>query len=129
MPGNKFAKMIGRTYLYGGENYVIKDVTHVEDDLFDVRTDKRSLRLSAGELKKDFLPVHVPAKRGNALAKLLENDSDMVNLSKVLSDSIKKLEKDATFIPQAQAINETAGKLIDLKKLQLDVIKTSRDLS
>jgi hypothetical protein len=123
--------MVGRTFLYSGTEYSVMKITHVEDDLYDVQTDKRTIRLSDGELRKEFLPVHVPTKKGTngqALVKYLPDGKDMVDLSAVLNENIKKLQTDATFIDQARAINESAKTIIELKKLQLDVIRTARDL-
>lgn len=126
----RFEKMIGNTYLYRTEQYTVMNIVYVEDDLYDVETDRRTIRMNADLISKEFLPVQSPTRKKNtaALMKYLPDDQSMVNLSAVINENIKKLQTDPKFIEQARAINEQAKTLIDLKKLQLDVIKTARDL-
>lgn len=126
----RFNKMIGNTYLYRTEQYTVMNVIYIEDDLYDIETDKRTIRMNADLISKEFLPVQSSTRKKNsaALMKYLPDDKTIVDLSAVLTENIRKLQTDPKFIEQARAINEQAKTLIDLKKLQLDVIKTARDL-
>ena len=122
---NLFKGMIGGTYLYNGEQHTIQAIERFEDDLYNVITNKRSLRVSAGELRKDFKPVYVPkGKNGQALVLRVEEELKPVeSLSKVLLRNIEKIEKHAGYIPQANAINNQAKTLISIAKLKLDIVK------
>lgn len=126
-----FEKMIGKTYLYGSENHTIKQIRRFEDDLYDVQTDKRTIRVSKSDIRKDFLPVHTPKEQTLILRQTLHIENRTVgDLAAILMKNIEKVNSvgGEKHIDQAKAINEQAKVLIDLKRLQLDIIKTAQGI-
>jgi hypothetical protein len=131
MPNKIGNEMIGKTYLYNGDQHTIQRIEPYEDDLVDVYTDKRRIRISKGELKELFKPVHVPAVRNNgsdtALITLLQAENKpMDDLAATLDNVIKKIEADETYIKRAKAINETARSIINLRKAQIELFKLAK---
>lgn len=127
----KIRNMIGNSYLYRTDQYVIRDIVHVEDDLYDVLTDKRTIRVNARDLSKEFLPVQIPGNgktNSVALMKLAKEEmAPIVSLADILTANIAKIQKDPGYIKQAKAINDQAKTIISIAKLKLDVIKLARD--
>lgn len=124
-------KMIGKSYLYMGTEHEIQEVTPIEGDLFAVRTDKRTIKVSWGEIRSDFIPVTSRAlevRRQQVFAGLQVESNQMTALAATLLKKIEKTEKDPAFIDRARAINDQAKTLIDLKRLQLDILKTAIDV-
>ncbi len=122
------SEMIGRTYLYNGNQYLISDVRYAEDDLYDVFTDKRRIRVNKSDLK-NFQPVQVPSRPENNTALILalkESNKPMDDLAAKLMETIATVEKDASFIPKAAMINKTAKNLIDIRKAQIELMKLVR---
>lgn len=128
MPSLK--KMIGKTFLYMGAEYVVKEITRVEPDLYRIVTDKRILRLTYSELQKDFMPVMTAKEKatGVVLYRGLQVETNQLrDLAAVLMENIKKVQADAKFIDQAKSINQSARTLIDLKRTQIEMVKLVKD--
>lgn len=121
----KYAKMIGKTYLYKAREHTIEDIETQESGLFKVTTNRTTLKVSEAELA-DFLPVAAEMNGKDKLAiyqKLEAEAIPMSELSTVLMDNIKKLQTDPSFADQARAVNETAKTLIDIAKLKVEIMK------
>lgn len=122
--------MEGYTYLYNGEQHIIQRVEHYEDDLYDVYTDKRRIKVSRADLKKDFKRVHLPARNNghdSELAALLKEENKPINdLVKKLDALIDRIDKKEVDINTAKAINETARSIIQARKTQIDLYKLAK---
>jgi hypothetical protein len=128
MPSLK--KMIGKTFLYMGTEYVVKEIATIEPDLYRIVTDKRIIRLTWAELQKDFMPVMTAKEKttGVILYRGLQFETTQLrDLAAVLMENIKKVQADAKFIDQARSINQTAKTLIDLKRTQIEMVKLVKD--
>ncbi len=126
-----FYKMIGGTYLYKGINYIIQSIEQEERNLFKITTDKRVIRVNGEDLRREFLPVEPRPDKKNALAlyNAMEDNLPMKGLGTTLMDTIKKIQEDPKYIDQAKAINETAKNLIEMQRVQVDLVRTIKDLS
>jgi hypothetical protein len=126
-----FLKMIGHTYLYKGGNYVIQDIEEEERNLFKVTTNTRVIRVNGKDLRKEFLPVEPRPDKKNALElyNAMQDNLPMKGLGTTLMDTIKKIQEDPKYIDQARAINETAKNLIEMKRVQVELVRTIKDLS
>ncbi len=127
------SQMIGKSFMYKTLTYAIQDIECVEDDLYAVTTDKRTIRVTSAELRNDLLPINEMTKGKNgkhvqSMINALPEEKVFTDLVQTLQDNIKKIQNDPKYIPQASAINDQAKSIIDAKKLQLDVVKTARDL-
>jgi len=121
------SEMEGGAYLYNAEQHIVQSVQHYEDDLYDVYTDKRRIRVNRADLGKLFKRVHLPARTNG-------HDSELVALlkaeNKPTNDLITKLDKlidridtGEIDIKKAKAINETARSIIQARKTQIDLYK------
>lgn len=119
--------IIGRTYMYNGENHTIAKVVKVERDLLDVFTDKRRIRVTPNEMKQ-FLPVDVPANvrhRENAelLLYVKEQNKPMDSFADKLNGLMDKVEAGTIDIKKAKVMNEIARSVIHLRKGQIELLK------
>ena len=125
-----YDRMIGGTYLWNGDQHTIEDVIQTEKGYFAVKTDKRTINVSANELRKEFKPVDLPVRPVHlssaeaAVIKYAEQESQsMKSLEDTLVKQIAKLETDASYIKQAKAVNETATRIIGLQKNKIEALK------
>ena len=115
----------GKTYLYKGEQHEIQEVKFVNNDFYDVYTDKRRIRVTKKEFV-DFLPVDVPKNGSMDKAMILfaqQTNKPLESLADKLMKMIEKVEVDKNFIPQAEVINEIAKNLIALQKTRIELVK------
>jgi prophage DNA circulation protein len=122
--------MIGKTFLYMGTEYVVKEIAKVETDLYRLVTDKRIIRLTWAELQKDFLPVMTAKEKstGVVLYRGLQLETaQLKDLGNILMDNIRKVQENAAYINQAKSVNESARTLIDLKRTQIEMVKLVKD--
>lgn len=80
---------------------------------------------------KEFEPTElkVASKSGSETDTMISNASTMgQQLQSVLMDNIEKVGKSKDYIPQATAINNSINSLINLKKLELDYLRTAQKL-
>jgi hypothetical protein len=124
------SEMEGGTYLYMGEQHTVQTVRHYDDDLYDVYTDKRRIRVNKTDLSKLFKPVHLPVK-GNGqdaelIALLKQENKPMNNLITRLDGMMDEIEKGKIDLKKAEAINKTALTIVAVRKTQIDVYKLAR---
>lgn len=126
---SNFRKMMGATYLYNAREVKVQRIEHVEDDLYDVKPETgKTFRVNAATLKKEFLPVSDRKGESVALVRAMNENLPMKNLGQTLSETLDKLKSDPKYIDQARAINETAKTMIELGKLQVEIVRTARGL-
>ena len=125
-------RYVGKTWLYMGNDHKIRKIEQCADSdkLLRVTTNRTTIQLSRRELATDFLPVDGEIDsngEGLAVYRDLRKDLEPVGtLSQTLMDTIQKLQKDAKYIDQAKAINETAKNIIEIGKLHVDVLRVIR---
>jgi hypothetical protein len=129
-------KMVGKTYQYGGKIHYVIGVTPDEaNDKICIKTNLGSYDRSA-EAAPEFLNYWqeattvtvqtAPTTPENGIV-VMERENTMVDkLTDLLMDNITKVQTDATYIKQAQAINNNVNSIINLTKLKLDVMKQTR---
>lgn len=126
MHGKQFSGMIGGTYVYRNNEYTIKSIDFEEDENYKVTTlTGKVIRLSGGELLERFVPVRAGTDDSKAvvLFEKMNTDLSTKTLISTLTDTLEKLKTDPAYIPQARAINETAKTIIDLGKLQVEIVR------
>jgi hypothetical protein len=133
--------MKGKTYECDGDIYLVQDfVPNDGKGRVILHTDQRSFEIDLDVAEKflaSFKPVRVAGEvedstlqtRNQDLAKTVappvqNAETNLVDeLTAILKDNIAKVQKDAKYIPQAQAINNNVNSIINLTKLKLDVYK------
>jgi hypothetical protein len=124
------SEMEGGTYLYNAEQYTIQTVQHYEDDLYDVYTDKRRIRVNKADLGKLFKRVLLPARTNgydSELVALLKQENKPTNdLITKLDKLIDRIDKGEVDFKKAKAINETARSIIQARKTQIDLYKLAK---
>lgn len=125
----KPTNMIGHKYLYKSQERLICDLRILEDGTHVVTTDKGELRVTAKQLGNDFLPIEDESSLPALVKQFSRSDiSDIGVLSGIIMDSIRKVQKDPAYVPQAHAINEGAKVMVDIKKLVLDGVRLHREM-
>ncbi len=127
---NKFSGLIGKNFLYMGKEIHVKDVLWREDDLYHLVTDGKTIKLTSAEIHSDLQPIVAEQEKNDYLALhqgVNVQVKDIQDLSKTLLENIKKLGTDATFIPQAAAINEQAKTLIEIKRTQIEMVRLLKE--
>lgn len=142
-------KQVGNKFMYLAKQVTIKRVTQenpesdivIETSYKDVRVNpKNAMRF----FNDYFLPLDTPNKVTIASSyeptkkptphiseiepsytpKMIMGDRSIVQtLKDTLLDSIEKIKRDDSYLPQATAINQTAKTLIDLAKSELEFHK------
>lgn len=123
-------KMIGRRYMYMAHEHTIKDIRPGKDpDLFVVLTDEnKTITVTLHDLRKDFLPSG-PKRDGIQVYQQINASMPLDSLARTLEENIQKILADPKHIPQAKAVNETARELINLRKLQVDVLRIAQSIT
>lgn len=120
-------RMIGNTYEYEGRKMLIYDVK-ISGNKARLITDKDEVELPLDGLDDYLSDFHFV--KSNQLIKSPEI-VDMVmsgtnvysQLQSTLLETIKKVQDDAGYIGQAQAINDTIKQVIDLEKVKIQTIQ------
>lgn len=123
----RLRQMIGNVYRYEGGIVTIHDV--VEMDPFGIlKTDTGDIKIALDDidvelsyfiLKKDNEMVRNPT-----VMQMVSQSGAMYNqLQNTLFDTIKKVQEDKEYIPQASAINETMKSIIDLEKVKVQTLQ------
>ncbi len=120
-------RMIGNTYDYEGRRILIYDV-RIKGNSVSLVTDTEVIELPLDGLD-DYLPEFHFVK-SNQLIKtpeileMVTGGASVYNqLQNTLLETIKKVQEDAGYISQAQAINDTIKQVIDLEKVKIQTIQ------
>lgn len=126
----EFKQMVGRAYIYCGDEYKIKSVNHVNADNYRVATDKQDLIVTGEQLITDFRLVQkaTSLQRTNQQMMNIELNA-MTSLTEILMNNIEKVQDDAKYIEQARSINESAKQIIEVKKAQIEMVKLMKESS
>jgi len=123
-------KMIGKSFLYMGTEYIVKEIAKIEVDLYRIVTDKRIIRLTWSELQKDFMPIMTAKEKSTGIILyrgLQLETAQLKDLGNILMDNIRKVQENAAYIGQAKSVNESARTLIDLKRTQIEMVKLVKE--
>jgi hypothetical protein len=124
--------MKGKTYQYAGK------IHHIVDFKVDDRRERIELQTNISTYDRgfgaaeEFLSAWVEiispeqAEEQKAVAVIVAETNLVDDLTAILKDNIRKVQSDAKYIPQAQAINNNVNSIINLTKLKLDIYKASR---
>lgn len=127
----KFIKaMIGKTYVFKGEQYTIRNIEHAHGDKYIVHSDKLDLQVSDDQLREDFKEVKSQEKELLGVVVHREATKELQHMDSVttiLLDNIKKVQQDPSYIAQAKSVNESVKNLIATKKTQIEVIKLMKE--
>ena len=133
----KLNELVDKEYNYKGVNILIKKVKCVSGT-FVVMTDKRTYNFLKDEVDifiselKDKKNVSIQVKKDELKTnKMEENEKNIVpiqenDLSVILLDTIQKVQKDKTYINQANAICNVVSQMINIKKLELQLARNVR---
>jgi hypothetical protein len=127
---NLLQNMKGKPYQYGNQLHIIQGFA-LDDDKFTITTNQSiySRKLEAAEtFLKYWQPVTgtelSPVNEDQQLAIFVEKEQSKADkLIEILEDNITKVQNDAGYIAQAQAINNNINSIINIQKMKMDVMK------
>ena len=127
-------KRVGTTYVVFSDkqtyNYFESEIDLFIEELLPLRVklkegvlEKRQLELKnvSIQVKKDELKPNKMEENEKNIVPIQEND-----LSVILLDTIQKVQKDKTYINQANAICNVVSQMINIKKLELQLARNVR---
>jgi len=137
----KLEELIGITFEYKGKNIVISKVKYVGTS-FVVFTNRQTMNFFENEVepfiselkpfaeKIKIAPIQVKKYELNP-NKMEESEKNNVliqenNLSTILLETIEKVQKDKTYINQANAICNIVSQMINIKKLELHILNSKK---
>ena len=137
----KLSRLIGITFEYRGKNIVISKVKYVGTS-FVVFTNRQTMNFFENEVEP-FISELKPFQEKLKIAsiqlkkhelnpsKMEENKQNIVpiqenNLSAILLETIEKVQKDKTYINQANAICNIVSQMINIKKLELQILNSKK---
>jgi len=127
-------KIVGTTYVVFSDKQTY-NFFESEIDLFIEQLQPVRVKLKEGVLEKRQLElknVSIQVKKDELKPnKMEENEKNIVpiqenDLSVILLDTIQKVQKDKTYINQANAICNVVSQMINIKKLELQLARNVR---
>lgn len=118
-------KMIGKQFSYNGNAHRFFRFRCEETEFF-ITTDKADLNVDNSDAEKFFsncLPIADDAHLPTTVKQQTTIQQTSSKLSKIIFGNIEKLKEDASYIPQAQAINEQLKSMVDLGKAEIEMMK------
>lgn len=148
---NQLQQMKGKFYKYASQVHAVIDFT-LDEEKFEIMTNiGRYPRKheSAEEFLKYWVPVEhkeaviINGSRETAITNehqggIIKNEniqmdvyfeqekSEADDLIKILKANITKVQGDANYIPQAQAVNDNVNSIINIQKMKLEYFKSFR---
>lgn len=133
-------QMQGKTFQYASSIHYVKDFhVDVENDKFKITTNLNSFDRSFESAKEFFsywsevnqLPANstngISPEGGNQLQVYIDKETNLADkMIDILTDNIEKVRADPKYIPQATAINNNVNSIINVAKMKMDFIKTTR---
>ncbi|GEP94480.1 hypothetical protein [Chitinophaga cymbidii] len=130
----------GKTFLYAGQiHFIQRCVLDEEQDKCTIQTNLNLFERKI-EAVTAFLSYWEPFDRVNRmehsqhppteLQRIMESQLSVGDqLMQVLNESIEKVRKDKSYIPQAQAINNNVNTMVNIVKLRLGLWKQMKGSS
>jgi hypothetical protein len=124
----KLEKLVGNTYLYENKHIKIQKVKKINAS-YVVITNKRTFNFYEAEAYK-FIQEIQQVNEFKTLPKMVQSENPTQELEiksqegvhQVLLDTLAKVKKDKAYIPQANAICNIASQLINIQKLELQML-------
>ena len=128
-------KRVGTTYVVFSDkqtyNFFESEIDLFIDNLLPVRVKLKEGVLEKRQLELKNVSIQVKKEELNP-NKMEENEKNIVpiqeetDLSIILLDTIQKVQKDKTYINQANAICNVVSQMINIKKLELQLARNVR---
>lgn len=124
----KLKELIDKEFIYQGKKITIKTVKKINAS-FVVITDKRTFNFYEAEAHKFIQDLEIinpikPTAKMEQSAKPTEEIQvkSQEGVRQVLLDTLAKVKNDKSYIPQANAICNIASQLINIQKLELQML-------
>lgn len=124
---DRLKQMIGNVYRHEGSIVTIHDVI-ISEPFGILKTDNGEIKISLDDieselsffsLKKNNEMVHNPT----VMQMVSQSGAMYAQLQDTLLDTIRKVQDNKEYIPQASAINETMKSIIDLEKVKVQTLQ------
>lgn len=124
---DRLKQMTGNVYRYEGGIVTVHDV-EIAEPFGILKTDTGDIKISLddidGELSFFSLKKDNEMVRNPTVMQMVSQSGAMYEqLQNTLLDTIKKLQENKEYIPQASAINETMKSIIDLEKVKVQTLQ------
>jgi len=128
----KLKELIDKEFIYQGKKITIKTVKKINAS-FVVITDKRTFNFYEAEAHKFIQDLEIinPIKPTIKMEQSVKPTEDIQvksqeGVRQVLLDTLAKVKNDKSYIPQANAICNIASQLINIQKLELQMLAQSK---
>ncbi len=128
--------MVGKTFMYRARTIKVRGCNVIDGEV-RIQTQSHPVITNIaglGDTLDEFLPVQGEPQsltitgEENALA-MHKNSNTLNSLEEVLMQNINKLKEDPNYIDQAKEIANHAGKIIDISKTKVEMVKEMRKAS
>lgn len=124
---DRLKQMIGNVYRYEGGIVTVHDV-EIAEPFGILKTDNGDIKISLddidGELSFFSLKKDNEMVRNPTVMQMVSQSGAMYEqLQNTLLDTIKRVQENKEYIPQASAINETMKSIIDLEKVKVQTLQ------
>jgi hypothetical protein len=136
-PIERLKAMTGKVYMYRASQISITKVEQRQDEIL-IKTLDRDIKIAFNHIT-DFIAECLPmdadynsasgivkAEAHPALSVITSQASTMQDLGEILKSSIERVQKDPGYIPQAKEIGSNVKTMLQLAKLQLEMVKELR---
>lgn len=120
----RLESMISKSYMYNATEHRIMAFKIFPDQVMIV-TDKAWKNIPLTKINaelENFLPIE-PEKGKNDAIVLSSINENQKSLSKTVMENIEKIKADASYIPQAKAVNDQIKTMIAMAKVEIDLMK------
>lgn len=126
----KLKKMLGNIFLYNVKEYKIIDFK-IDEDTLMLATDKGIIQIENNENilheLKEFLPVEdEPTSITPKDFCIIPDKKYMGELKDIILENIKNVQKDKSYVAQANAINKSINTMISMANLELSYLKNMK---
>lgn len=122
----RLKKMIGKPYMYKGQNIIISNYTVLSDEgktLIDLQGARPLKIRDLSQFLNECLPVDSEDETVVSTEVVQQTNNLLTTLQQTLLDNIEKVKKDPAYIKQANTVNSSVNSLIGLAKIQISVSK------
>ncbi len=127
----EFQHMIGCLYDYRGHTLLVKEVLQDGEERYKVVTDARVIKETKNGMRSEFTLLQTPEEISESKAVMLsvvKQDTDLNKVSAALMKTIEEVQADPGKLAQAQAVCEIAQSVVNVGRLQFDVLKMAHTI-
>lgn len=131
-------KLSSQWVIYQNEKLFINSATISNAGIITFKTNKRQFSLPEEYFKIDDFQIMEKETQNEYLAAPVKPASDVIastiigtnasELTTILMDNIKRIQSDAGYIAQAEAINNNVKSIIEVAKAQIDAFKVMKGI-